>query len=222
MERFDAAFGDAHPCVGNDQVGIDVDDPPEPVAGLAGTDGVVEREDGRRGISVVEVAPLAVELLAEPQRFSVPFDPRLHAPFAESEGGFHASPRSCRRRPGSMRTRSRTTVTAPSLGSQLGLFHRTRPALFEHPGESRLPENFPQRGGAHSPDPTGEADKGIFPGRLRQEVIQDRWRENNGAPGARTPRSGAWRPARRGGGGNHRWRSWSRPSTGRSGPGRSG
>jgi len=47
LESLDTAFGDAHPPVGDDQVGIDVDDPPESVAGLACADGIVERKNGR-------------------------------------------------------------------------------------------------------------------------------------------------------------------------------
>ncbi len=172
LERFDAALGDAHPSVGDDQVGIDVDDPPEPVAGLAGTDGVVERKDGRRGISVVEVAPLAVELLAEAPRFPFPFDPRLHAPFAEAERGLHRvhdpSPA-----PGVDEDPVENHGNRPVSGLQLGLFHRNRPPVLQHAGKPRLPENFPQRCGGYFSYPTGEADKGILPGRLRQEVIQD-------------------------------------------------
>ena len=85
LERLHGPAGERPARVGDHQLGVDRHRAPEALAGRAGADGVVEREEGRRGVGVGDVAARAVQRLAEAAGLALAGDAQLDAPLAVSQ-----------------------------------------------------------------------------------------------------------------------------------------
>ncbi len=87
LERLDRAARERPARVGDHQLGVDRHRAPEALAGLAGAEGVVEREERRGGIGVCEIARRAVERGAEAARPRLALDVQRDLSLAVAQRG---------------------------------------------------------------------------------------------------------------------------------------